>query len=160
MLGETQAVKQPSVAVIFVERGLPLVLPDGDYHVVYPNLEDEGPNAFQPESLEPWLHVNQKSGAPLFTEDLFFYLEQQHMRGRCLGLSEAVAIKKMGADFFRQHFRSDVLCYKFVIQRSDGIRFIPMLTLSEDGKEVELQWYMVDCRRNIALPVYLFPQKS
>lgn len=160
MSGKTQAVRPPVSNVIFVERNLPLALPDGDYHVVYPNLEDEGPDAFQPEGLEPWFHNNQKSGAPLLTEDLFFYLEQQHMRERCLGLCEAVAIQQRGAEFFKWHFHSDVLCYKFVIQRGDGARFVPMLTLSEDSKDVDLHWYMVDCRRNIALPVYLFPQKS
>jgi len=144
--------------VVLVDRNVDLEFPDWEHHIVLPNLEASGPIAFQPESLEVWLHENQKSGQPMFADDLFQYLEQNNMREKCLGLCEARAIQKKGIKFFRNHFGSEiVVCFKMVIARSDGIRFAPFLAEAIGREEVALGWFMIDCRRNIDAPVYLFP---
>lgn len=145
--------------VVLVDRNVDLEFPDWEHHIVFPSLESSGPIAFQPESLEVWLHENQKLGRPMFADDLLQYLEQNNMRERCLGLCEARAIQKKGIEFYEKHFGVGiVLCFKMVIARSDGLRFVPFLTKAIGCDEVALGWFMIDCRRNIDAPVYFFPK--
>ncbi|MCK9344916.1 MAG: hypothetical protein M0P64_02170 [Candidatus Pacebacteria bacterium] len=144
--------------VVHVDRAGDLMFPDWEHRIIQPSFESFGPIAFVPKSLETWFHKNQESGVPMIAEDLLLYLEQNKMRERCLGLYEAQAIQKKGIRFYREHFGSEiVLCWKCVIARSDGLRYVPFLAEATGREEVVLGWFPVDCRRHIDAPVYLFP---
>ncbi|OGG59905.1 hypothetical protein A3C89_03110 [Candidatus Kaiserbacteria bacterium RIFCSPHIGHO2_02_FULL_50_50] len=134
--------KQPEVSrdIVCVDRSKPVMYPDG--YVPQYTLLPAGPSVFALNSLELFLHDNQKTGR-VTGDFLHKYLRDSEMLAGCLGLIELLEIQKLGVDTFRKHFAGKVVFgWRDVARGGDGNLHVPYLL--QDGAELCLYWFRLD----------------
>ena len=126
--------------IVRIDRSKPVVYPDG-YVPLYTNLP-AGPSEFSLDTLEQWLHDDQKTGQ-VGGNPLHEYLRDGEILADCLGLIELLEIQKLGIATFRKYFAGKaVFGWRDVVRRRDGDLYVPCLI--EGGDEVYLYWEWLD----------------
>ncbi len=106
-------------------------------------LEQTGPAEYPIGSLEQWLHDGQKNGGLERGHAIYEHLESNNMLVSCLGLTDLLAIQKLGVEVFRRYFADKaVFGWKSVVRHRDGDLDVPCLV--GDVGEVVLDWHWLD----------------
>lgn len=129
----------PAGDIVRVDHSVPVVYPEG-YPPLYPDLP-AGPSEFSLDSLDSWLHVDQKTGRVSGTF-LHKHLRENLMLESCLGLVELQEIQKLGIDVFRRHFDGTFLYGWRSVARRGGRLAVPCLL--EDVRKVGLFWFWLE----------------
>jgi len=109
--------------------------------VMYPELENTGPAEYSVETIQLWLHDDQKSGA-IGGNIIHDTLKETSSLKSCLGLRDLEEIQKKGIAFFRKHFRGKaIFAWRSVVQYDNGGLYVPYLYVSSD--KVVLDWNYV-----------------
>ncbi|MEK7569844.1 MAG: hypothetical protein AAB515_00135 [Patescibacteria group bacterium] len=107
--------------------------------LMHPELENTGSSEYDlTTAVELWLHNDQKRGV---TNGLIIYdyLKKKAMLESCLGLTDALAIQKLGVPAFQKIFgNKTVYFWKSVVRRRDGHLRVPCLNVRA-GKVI-LHW--------------------
>jgi hypothetical protein len=127
--------------LVHVDRSVRPVYPTWATVVMHPELEALGPTEFDPSKLELWLHPRQVQWwTP--AQVIYDFLKENNMLAECLGLSDLMAIKSRGLDFYRRFFGSMTLIgWKSVVGYYRNSVVAPALI--EDSGEVDLYWHLV-----------------
>lgn len=125
--------------VVRVDRTEKVVYPERVAEALHPDLETTGPTEYVLDSVEQWLHDGQKDGGVIAGNRIYEHLKDAALLEGCLGLSDLLAIQKLGLDTFRRHFKGKyVYAWKSVVRRRDGRLYVPCLL--EGGGGLRLDW--------------------
>jgi hypothetical protein len=129
--------------VVQVNRAERVIYPEWVDGVLHPDLAATGPAEYTLDSLEQWLHDGQKNGGHVVGSRIYEHLKGATMLEDCLGLSDLLAIQKLGLDTFRRHFKDRVVFgWKSVVRDRAGDLDVPYLV--ERGGRVNLDWRWLD----------------
>lgn len=141
-------------SIIHVDRTVRPTYPSWMKKVLYPKLENTGPEEFDVTKLELWLHNDQKAGT-VKGNVIHDHLKSNNMLEGCLGLRDLEEIQKKGVTFFRENFKGKaVFAWKSVVRHADGYLLVPYL-IENDGKVV-LYWNWLDNDWNSSNPALRF----
>ncbi len=127
--------------MIHVDRTVRPAYPTWVKVVMHTELEIFGPAEYSVESVQLWLHDDQKSTA-VNGNRIYAKLKEGGLDS-CLGLHDLQEIQKKGTAFFRKQFKGKaIVAWKSVVQDDSGGLMVPFLY--EYGDEVFLHWRCVD----------------
>lgn len=128
-----------SSAIVRVDRSIRLAYPEWMKDVLYPELEESGPEEFDLATIESYLYGNQASGSYETGNRIHEHLKSENLLDSCLSLQDALAIQAMGIAAFRKHFKGKaVFFWKSVVRHRLGNLYVPYLI--EYGGQVGLRW--------------------
>lgn len=127
--------------IIHVDRFARRVFPDFVEVVMHPELQAVGPTEYDlAKEVELYLHEGQNKDVGINGIELYKHLYETNSLKICLGLHDALEIKKKGVMVFRQVFgNKSVPCWKSVVRGFDGCLHVPYF---EDGgrRGVVVDW--------------------
>lgn len=126
----------PCDTIIRVDRSIRPTYPELMDKLMNPELESMGPNEYDLAMVTPWLHPKQEHCGVTTGQVIFDYLRNHDMLKWCLGLQDALEIKKLGVAVFQRVFGNEVVCFwKSVVRMrsSDGHLFVPLLCVHSHG---------------------------
>lgn len=130
-------------SIIRVDRSVKPTYPDWVKDVLYPDLEQSGPEEFDLAALGQYLVGKQKTGSYETGNRIHDHLETCGLLDRCLNLQDALAIQQLGLETFRKHFKGKtVFFWKSVVRFRNGYLHVPYL-VGHDG-QVELRWHWLN----------------
>lgn len=116
--------------------------PEWVEEVLHPELEGTGPAEFDLNTVERWLHYDQKNDGLVEGQKIYEYLKNNKMLESCLGLGDLIPIQAKGSYFFQNHFgRELVFGWKSVVLHKEGHLLVPFL--QENNGKVFLRWKWV-----------------
>lgn len=126
--------------IVTVDRSVRPAYPNWMDKVMHPELECTSPAEYDlATQVSLWLHDDQKSGVTT-GQTIYDYLKDNSILESCLGLSDALAIQKLGAEVFQKVFGNNVVYFwkSVVRRRAGGDLRVPCLYVG--GDEVVLNW--------------------
>jgi len=141
--------------IIRVDRSVIPVYPDWMDGVIDPELERTGLAEYDlATDVALWLHDDQKSGS-VAGQAIYDYLKKHGLLESCLGLSDALAIQKLGVAVFQKVFDNKRVYFWKSVRRNHkgGDLFVPYLFVF--GRVV-LHWHRVDRHMNGLRPAVRF----
>lgn len=132
-----------SSAIVRVDRTIRPAYPEWIKDVLYPELEQSGPEEFDLATLESYLYGKQASGSYETGSRIHEHLKNENLLHSCLNLQDALVIQAMGTAAFRKHFKGKaVFFWKSVVRDRHGDLCVPCLV--EGGGRVGLGWGWLD----------------
>ena len=124
--------------IVHVNRSVKPSYPDWIKEIVYPELESAGPVEYDLQTLQQWLHDDQKGGV-ITGFILFNHLQRHNVLFSCLNLQDGLAIQQKGIAIFRKLFAGKVIfLWGSVVKNLNDHMFVPYLY--ERDSTVELDW--------------------
>jgi len=132
--------------IIRVDRSVRPVYPDlAKVVVMHPELEIVGLAEYDLSNVELYLHDDQKDGKWMEGTKIYKHLKETDSLKACLGLQDALEIKKKGIEVFRKLFGGKVVCcWKSVVRDHDGNLYVPYVYDGSDRVVVDWRWLVND----------------
>lgn len=127
----------PHDTIIRIDRSVrPAYVVDGaDIETLHPELESTGPSEYDLAKILRHVDPRQKSENGLRGYDLYESLKAQQCLQFCLGLQDALEIRKKGLRIFRKLFgRSMVHCWKSICKSRNGYLVAPCVHEIDGGR--------------------------
>ncbi len=130
-------------SIVRVDRSVKPTYPDWVKDVLYPELDQSGPEELDLAALDQYLFGKQKTGGYEMGDRIHEHLKSDNLLDSCLSLQDALAIQQLGVETFRKHFKGKaVFFWKSVVRSRNGNLRAPCLVES-DGR-VGLGWDWLD----------------
>lgn len=135
------APEPPLDFTVRVDRAVKPAYPSWSDKVMHPELEGTGPAEYDLKSgVEEWLHDDQKTGV-VSGDTIYKRLKKDDALANQLGLSDLLAIQKMGIGVFRALFKGKaVFGWKSVVRDRDNL-YLRVPCLYGHGDLVVLDWH-------------------
>lgn len=128
--------------VIRVDRRAALKYPDWMRKVMHPELQELGPAEYSVECLRPDKETGSMTGHMIYEG-----LVANDQLSTCLGLVDLLAIQAKGIDFYRKHFKGEVVPgWKSVVMNQNSSLHMPYLCAAQH--KVALGWFWLQCDYN------------
>lgn len=116
-----------------------LVYPRWMKRVLHPDLEQSGPTEYRANNLRPDPERARVESCLIYKD-----LVANDQLRTCLGLVDLLAIQAKGLDFYRKHFKDEVIAgWKSVVENSINCPYVPYVC--ETPEKVALGWMSLRC---------------